>query len=866
MKKVALVFMLVCSFIIIGESQERGNGNRGKTGPKASTTLKGKVIDEETRAPLEYATLSAFSLRDSSLVGGGITDANGLFEIEIKSKRCRLSLEFLGYETKEWIPKLMPDQKVMDIGVVELQISSTLIENVEIRAEKSEMQFSLDKRIFNVGKDLSNKGGTAEDILDNVPSVSVDIDGNVSLRGSGNVKILIDGKPSGLVSSGNANGLRSIMSNAIEQVEVITNPSAKYEAEGSAGIINLVLKKNNDNGFNGSFDVTVGVPDIYGLGANLNYRKGKLNWFANYGIRNRRTEGGGFNYQERLNNNTLFITDQDRDSDRGGLSNNVKFGVDYFFTEKEQLTLALDYQISDENNLNELFYKDYIYTNQNQLFKWNQENKDDNLDDANLISTLDRTDDEKEDEKNLEYSINYTKTFSSRDHKLTGLLKFDDRNEIEASNFSETLTVGGVQMETTEDQRSKNDEGNKTLLFQFDYSHPITKDHKWETGLRSSFRDITNNFLVENKIADEWFPITGLNNDFLYNEDIYASYFIYGNTINKFGFQAGLRAEYADIVTELSSIEQNEDNNRDYLDLFPSAHLNYKLTEKQSFQVSYSRRIQRPRFWDINPFFTFSDNRNFFSGNPFVDPQYTDSYELSSLSFFEHSNISASIFYRYTTQSLQRITNVDNLSGNTLRVPLNIGTEKNVGLDLNYSYRKFDWFRLDWNFSLFRNNLELDPSFVADEFFDYFVIVREYNGDRATFDSRYSFTVRSANSFSYTARMTTRLSFWDSDFQIRTNYRGPLETSQGTRKAVASLDLGWSKDFMKKKLTATISVRDLFNSRKRRGVADFDDFYYDSEFQWRGRMSSLTLSYRINQKKKRGPGGRSGSSDSEGGF
>ena len=289
---------------------------------------------------------------------------------------------------------------------------------MEIRAEKSEAQFKLDKTVFNVGKDLANRGGTAEEILDNVPSVTVDIEGNVSLRGNEGVRILIDGRPSGLVGAGNTNGLRNIPANLIEQVEVITNPSARYEAEGMAGIINIVLKKNKGGGFNGSFDLSGGYPERTGASANLNYRKGKLNWFANYGMNYRENPGGGFNYARRTIGDDILILDQDRDQNRTGLSNSVRFGLDYFFTDKSQLTGSFLYRKSNEDNTAINTYLDSI-----SVAGLSPE----------FVEKTVRTDSETEDELNQEFSLNYRKEFSSRKHTLDISAQYREKSESENS-------------------------------------------------------------------------------------------------------------------------------------------------------------------------------------------------------------------------------------------------------------------------------------------------------------------------------------------------------------------------------------------------------------------------------------------------
>jgi len=814
--------------------------------------------DDQTGQGLEFATISLFNKRDSSLVSGALTEANGFFTLKTKPGRLYMVVDYISYSSKtvEEIP-FERGVPVLDLGQIKIAPSSTLLEDIEIVGERSETSFSLDKKVFTVGKDLANRGGTAEDVLDNVPSVTVDIEGAVSLRGSEGVRILIDGRPSGLAGVGNTNGLRNIPSNLIEKVEVITNPSARYEAEGSAGIINIVLKKQKGNGFNGSFDVTVGYPYRLGTAANLNYRKGKVNFFINYGINDRENPGGGNRIQDQLvrssfGESSRLLSIQDRDQNRMGLSNSFRGGIDYFLSEKEQLTGSFVYRVSDENNLTEINYIDYAgnqlsgVTNlwDRSLDELNDLEFDafeENLSGIQAEESLLRTDNELEDERNQEYRINYRKEYSSRDHFLNASVQFRDKSETESSNYNQTSIINSGSPDLF--QRSENAEGEKTMLAQVDYSHAYSKDHKWELGLRSSIRDIENDFIVEeSNNGNNWFELDQWTNDFLYNENIHAAYGIYGNTHNKISYQVGLRSEYSLINTRLLKSENGGENKRSYTNLFPSGHLNYNFSEKTALQVSYSRRVRRPRFRDLNPFFTFSDNRNFFSGNPNLDPQFTDSYELGNIQYWENVSLSSSLFYRTTDQSMNRILTLEKSAINTLRMPVNIGTTKDLGLDVSMSYSGIKWLRLDGNVNIFNNKLILDENEVESAVYDVFRAARDFEGSISDFRDIYTVSVSEVDNVTWNGRLTSRITFWESDLQLRFNYRGPRDSAQGFREGIGSLDIGWSKDLLAKKMTMTLSVRDLFNSRKRQGITYFDDFVDKSEFQWRSRTASVTFS------------------------
>ncbi|NUO01839.1 MAG: TonB-dependent receptor [Saprospiraceae bacterium] len=770
--------------------------------------LIGKVVDAATQAPLSYATISLFELKDSTLVAGNITDDTGLFSIEAAPGVYFAKIEFLSYQTKTIASlTISGDKNTGDMGIIALQAQATTLNEVVVQAEKSQMQMSLDKKVFNVGKDLGNAGGNAADVLDNVPSVQVDVEGNVSLRGSDNVRILIDGKPSGLIGLGSSNGLRQLPANLIDKVEVITNPSARYEAEGMSGIINIVLKKDVRTGVNGSFDLTTGYPDNHGAAINLNYRTAKLNLFSNYGLTWRNSPGDGSLYQEVYSNDTTFITTQVSDRERGGWSNNVRVGADYFINDKNTLTGAFTYRGGKQTNLSLLEYRDYLT----------------NLGNPTAISL--RTDDEKEDALNYEYALTYKRTFEKQGHELTADVRYQDNDDTENSDLAERFFMPDFTPSGTADlaQRSYNREREQLLAGQVDYVQPVGKDGKLEMGLRSTFRDIANDFLVEEYANDAWVVFPGLSNDFRYNENIHAAYLIFGNKKGKFSYQAGLRTEYSDVTTEL--LQTSEVNARDYLSIFPSMHITYDLPSQNAVQLSYSRRLRRPGFRELNPFSSFSDNRNFFTGNPDLDPEFTDIVEMGHIKYWEQGSLSSSVYYRYTSGKIDRIRTLNEDGVTFLTRPENLLSENAYGLEFVVSYNPFKWWTMNGSFNFYRSIVDggnLGESFRSD-------------------------------TYAWFTRGTSRFTiFKNTDLQVRFDYRAPEQTTQGLRKAMYSIDLGASRDILKQKGTLTLSVRDLLNSRRMRSISEGDDFYANTDFQWRARQITLTLSYRLNQSKQRG--------------
>ncbi|MCB9041592.1 MAG: TonB-dependent receptor [Lewinellaceae bacterium] len=775
--------------------------------------LKGKVVEAGAQAPLSYATVSLFGQADSTLIGGNITDEAGQFSLEVKPGAYYIVIEFLAFQPKT-IPNIIVSkgQPEINLGVITLEPEATALEEVIVVGEKSQMQLSLDKKVFNVGKDLASRGGSAADLLDNVPSVQVDVEGNVSLRGGGSVRILIDGKPSGLIGMDGASGLRQLQANMIERVEVITNPSARYEAEGMAGIINIVLKKERQAGTNGSFDLTAGYPDNYGAAINLNYRTDKLNLFSNYGIFYRQGPGGGSSYQEVYSGDTTFITQQNNDRLRGGLSQNIRVGADYFFNPRNILTTAFNLRLGNENNQAETRYRDYLYSL------------------GNPTGITLRTDDEQEDETNIEYALTYKKTFEQEGREFTFDARYQDNTEKEGSDLANHYYTPEFEPDGTPDllQRSDNKESERQFILQADYVHPLGKNGKFEAGLRSSLRNIDNDYLVTEFTDDEWITLEGLSNNFQYDENIHAAYLMYGNKLGRFSWQLGLRPEYSQVTTRL--LQTDEVNDRSYLNLFPSAHFSYELPGQNAVQVSYSRRVRRPRFWDLNPFFTFSDDRNYFSGNPNLDPEFTNSMELGHLKYWDNASLSSSIYYRHTDGKIDRIRTVND-DGTSITQPENLLSEDAFGLEFTASWNPYKWWKLNGDFNFFR--AITDGGNLGDSF--------------------------ESDTYSWFARTSSRFTLWNNtDVQLRFNYRAPQETAQGLRKSMYGVDLAASRDILQDKGTLTLSVRDVFNTNRFRFQAEGENFFTANDFQWRARQITLSFSYRLNQKKQRGGQGNGG--------
>lgn len=764
--------------------------------------LSGSVQEKGNGNPLGFTTIGIYSEMDS-LVAGGISEENGEFAIDVPFGNLYALIEFMGFESyKTDLISFSKEKNKVDLGLVELESTAGDLEEVVVQGEKTSMELSLDKRIFNVGKDLANAGGTANDILMNLPSIAVDPEGNVRLRGSSNVRILIDGKPSGLVSFKGSSGLRQLPANMIDRVEVITNPSARYEAEGMAGVINIILKKENNQGFSGSFEVIVGSPTNLGFTANLNYRHKKINWFINYGLAHRRSPNVADLYQEVYGQDTTFISNQTRDGNVNSWNNNIRGGLDYYFNENSILTFSYLWRRSDAHRITDIRYED----------SWNTS--------SNLQSYTLRRQDEKEQEPNSEVSANYKRTFEQKGHELTTTFTYLNYWENSDQLFTQnTFSPAGIENPALEQvQTSLNDEYENQYLLMLDYVKPFAKEGKFETGFRTSFRRMKNDYLVQEKGENgEFAPIPGLDNIFLYDENIMAAYGIIGNTTNNWSYQAGLRVENTDVKTILE--ETNEENPRKYTDFFPSAHLTYNITQENAFQLSYSRRVQRPVYNDLSPYVTFSDSRNFFSGNPDLNPEYTDAFELGHIKYFEKGTLFSTVYYRSTVEKIEQIRTVNEDGGSVTR-PYNLNGEKSFGIELSGDYRPKEWWKMDMNVNFFHANI--DGSNIQADY--------------------------TAKTYSWLFRQTSRFTLNNGvDLQFRANYEARQKTSQGIRKGIFFMDLSTNKDIINDRGTLTLNATDILNSRKNRSITEGINFYTEASSQRQMRQINLTMNYRLKQ-------------------
>jgi len=794
---IVLLFLVPASMNAQRDSGGRGTHGKMENGSKLS--ILGKVINED-KEPIPYTSIGVYSSKDSSIVAGGTTDEKGLFEFKVPKGTYYLQFSFLSLKTKV-IPNVIIDKADVHLKSITMVPSAQSLDVVTVEAEKSQMVLKLDKRVYNVGSDLSNRGKNAIDILENIPSVDVDVEGNVSLRNSQNVRILIDGKPSSLVGMSSNDALRLLQSDVVERIEIITNPSARYDAEGEVGIINIVLKKEKKKGLNGVFEATAGYPNRLGGSFNINFRKNKINLFTGYSLNYLERPGQGETYHVFYEDDTTYSYRSTREHSRNGLNHNVRLGGSYDFNKYNSISISGNYSYGSGTNTAQLVYKDYSES-----------------DELSQTSVRDEVEDQNRESGGVRF--NYTKLFKRPDMKWSVDANHFFSNGFEDAVINQTSDLAGI---SPFQQTAKTEEDETNTLFQSDFEMPIGKKSsgKFEMGVKVNLREISNDYLVQDNVGGVLTPVPELDNQMLYNEDIYAAYVMIGNKTKNISYQAGLRYEYSDITSNF--VRTNEVNHRTYGNFFPSVNISYEFKKNSFLQASYSKRVSRPRHWYLFPFYNLSDNRNIARGNPNINPTFTDAFELGFMKKWDKASLLISPYYRYSTGVVERILLADSNQIN-YRFPVNLGFRNAFGLELSASGDLYKWWTVNGSFNFYREITE------------------------GTFQSQHY----DADTYAWTAKATSKWKIKKAySFQISGRYRSPQKTIQGSQKAMYNVDLAGAMDILKGNGTLTLSVRDLFNTRMRRSVTNGPNFYDESDFQWMSRYAQITFSYRLNQKKKR---------------
>ncbi|WP_310557822.1 outer membrane beta-barrel family protein [Flavobacterium sp.] len=795
-----LKFTIILLLILTSIKNYSQNNYSQQRPQVAKIKIKGTVIEKMSKQPLEYATITFVNPNYPKGISGGITNSKGEFDVDINPGTYDIKIEFISFK-----PTLFTQRKLQqstNLGQIALEEDFSQLNEVVVRADKTSVEIKLDKKVYSVGNDLIVKGGTVSDVLNNIPSVSVDSEGTISLRGNENVTIFIDGKPSNAVNINEA--LRLISADAIDKVEVITNPSARYDAEGGAGILNIILKKGKNQGLNGTFIGALGTPRNNSLSGTLNYKTEKYNLFTNQGYADRLALGNALyetNYLNPKPNSPNYIKEI-RDAKDNSKSYNGNLGLEVFLNNSTTWVNTINYRNSNEQNVDDVNYDNqYIDLAKNY--------------------TRTRVSNEENKEEDFEFKSNLQKKFKKEGHKLDVDVQISSNNEKEIADIVDSQNG----KDFTENKQKNNRE-----LFQLDYVLPFGERSQFEAGYRGNFvNQLTDITVFNNGILN-----TNFTNKLEYIENVNAFYTQYGLKVNKFSYLFGLRWE--DTNVNVNQLTNNDFNVKKYNNFFPSAFVTYKISEESSLSLNYSRRITRPRGRLINPFSNYSSNINIFQGNPDLDPAMTNAIDFGFLKNWSKFLVSTSIYTNRTTDTFLyvRVNSGDEVNGVPVIIttPINLATENRLGFEFNLNYSPYKWWKLNSNFNFF--NIDTKGNYTYTDFNS---IEITQNFDQKT--------------TSWSARLNSKVTLPTKiDWQTNMNYFGDQKTAQGKFIGIFAMNLGFSKDVLKDKATLAFNISDVFNSRKMKIetlIPGVIDAY--SERQRSVRQFTLSFTYRLNKSK-----------------
>lgn len=789
--------------------------------------VSGKILDKSKDTPLEYVSFRLFSVKDSSIVAGIFTDVGGKFTLEnLPLGNFYAKITFTGYA-----PLIMNDikissvMKVVNLGTIKMELGdSKMLQEVKIVGEIDLLKIGIDKKVYNVGEDLSVKGGTANDVLNNIPSVQVDQEGKISLRGDGGVTILIDGRPSSLSGISGKSLLDALPAGSIERIEIVTNPSAKYDPDGTSGIINIVLKKNKLKGFNGLVNGTLGSGDLTGGnsfegGVSLSYRNSKFNTFGSYA--GRYTEGYRNNYSDltqTFTDGSSFRILQERIGTDLNAGHTIRLGSDFYLKARHLLGISSTASIGQRDRTGSQWNSSYDGSG-TQLALWNRYSSDPSQ------------------QQNLDINVNYK--YDLKEDRGTLIMDFNEslgKDDIQGyydQNYytNDTILLGAQPIQ----QQLFNKERNNVTTGQVDFTYTFPKiKARIETGTKAILRrqsvdtysesyDTLKNLYMQDTISDFQYQ---------YDEKIFSVYGIFGQQLGKFKYQAGVRLEKAYQIPDLISDSIRIVN--DYFNYFPSAHIRYSLTEKSEISLSYSKRITRAAAADLNPFTSYADPYNLRRGNPYLQPEFIDSYDLGYSNELKKVTYTVSLYYRHNTQIISRIKEFydDNTSAMTF---INLDASHNFGSEAVVIVKPNKWWR---------NTLSANANYF------------QFVDDNATANWN-------VNGISWSAKYSGAVDFWKktATIQLNVNYNSPRNTVQGRVQRKGPVDLSFEKTFKEGKWSLGCRVTDIFNKMGFYMDLDQPTVQQTSSFKWLTRKYFVTFSYKFgkleisNKKQGGGEGG-----------
>jgi len=802
MKLIRLSFFLIIFLSGVSYSQNSSQGEG---------MIMGRIVNSINDKSMEYVTVRLFLEKDSSLIAGIYSDSEGKFLFDkLVQGAYYVKFSFAGFlaNSSETVT-ITSNLKVLNLGTTSMEFDKTLqIGQVDVVGQASILSAGIDKKVYNVAEDMSVKGGTANDVLKNIPSVDLDQDGRIMLRGDGAVTVLIDGRPSSLSGGNGKTLLDALPAGSIERIEIVTNPSAKYDPDGTSGIINIVLKKNKLKGFNGLLNANIGSGNLKGGnvadgGFSLSYRNSFFNIYGSYNGRYLDGYRNNTSYiRQTFINDSISILDQNRTGTDLNAGNTARFGVDFTLKNRKSISFSSTGSAGRRDRTGDL---------------WN------GVKDSNeaLLSLGRRESYDPSQQHNYDFNVNFKQDFKDS----RGSFVLDANQSIGMESIQgyylqryygiDSVLDGSLPL----NQRLFNQEKNNITSIQADFTYLWpAKLMRSEFGAKTIIRKQEVNTYSEtyDYSTISYFEDTLANFLYRYNEKIFSAYAIFGQQLNKFKYQGGVRVEKAYQIPNLVSDSIEIVN--DYFNFFPSAHLKYALTPKSEIGLSYSRRITRASSGDLNPFTAYSDPFNLRRGNPYLQPEFINSYDLAYSSEGAKLNFSAAIFYRHTVDAISRIKVFydDNSSAVTFT---NIGQSHSFGTELIASYKPTKWWR---------NTLSTNINYV------------QYQTSNANWNR---------NGFNWNVKYIGSVDFWKktATIQLNVNYIAPRITVQGIAQRKGSVELSFDKKFNDGKWTVGTRVSDIFNRQGFYMEVNQLNIYQVTEFKWLTRRVYLTVAYKFGK-------------------
>jgi len=788
-------------------------------------SVQGTLVDAELDEPLGFANVAAYPPGGDTPLAGATSDIDGNFKLtDLEPGTYIIRASFIGYADAEREVTLSQNEPTLDLGTLSLGAGGVQLAEAVVTGERALMELGLDRKVFNVSDNIAATGGSATDLLTNLPSITVDLDGNVSLRGSGNVRFLINGRPSGLTSGDPTTFLQSLSAANIERIEVITNPGAGFDPEGTAGLINIVLKQERTEGFNGSVTANVGTNDKYDGNLSLNYRKGLWNHFASVGGRfdNRAVEGERGQTFSGSGLDTSRIITFGGFRQRTGIT--TRLGTEFRPNKRGQIGLQGNFQYGEGDSRND------------RRFSFLDENDD-------VYQRQLREEIEPEIEREYEVRADFSQGFAEEGHSLAGAFQYGYSSEQETENYTSTFFDIDDTIIETDRQNAPVDEERNEFLGQLDYERRINvggfTDVAFTAGWRTTIERLRENSVFNDydPASDVFTKVDSASNLFEYSEDVHALYATLGADVADWSLSVGLRAEQAYTTSDvLEPVEQAKQFDNDYFELYPSVYVGYELSENLTTQVSYSRRINRPRSRALNPFIDRGDPLNLRSGNPFLLPEIINSFEANVQQRFGKGTLTSGVYYREKSDLISRVT--ETLPGGVqLSTRDNLASGRDIGVEVITTYRPNEKVDLTVSGNAYRTQIDGE---LAEGAIDV---------DGYLFDSRASLNAKLA---------------WGIAAQATYFYRSPGVRPQGEIRAIQFLDIGLRKDILGNRGAVTLRASDVFDTRQYRFTTDVSGLQSTTRYKRESRIVYLGFQYRFGidadkRQRERDRGSRDGS-------